>query len=298
MCNGNYCTLFEQVSHVRNAHSTGDFKFSCGIEGCSSEFSKTNSYYKHVRKDHFDEYFTSTDKTALVSNSSQRKSVENDHTSEEIHLSGDEYDNQQVGENVDFHEDYDVLPNKYQESYQKDAALHLLRLKSSHNLSQRALDDVISANSALVSAITEHIKVDVSAVLQSSGINSELCEQVESIIESHGNPFKDLQSAYLQKKFLTTNFPYVVSFYILHVSLYICYHACLIFNKEPVCIELGKHLGIIKSRGNSSLDNISDSFYYVPILGQLEVLLQNDIIRSQVKHAASYCLLKKENNYL
>ena len=41
-------------------------------------------------------------------------------------------------------------------------------------------------------------------------------------------------------------------------------------------------MGVARKRGNSELDNIPDTFFYVPILLQIEALLQNDVVRSQV----------------
>ena len=47
-------------------------------------------------------------------------------------------------------------------------------------------------------------------------------------------------------------------------------------------MEIGTHLGIAHKHGTSELDNIPDTFYYIPILRQIEELLQNDVVRSQV----------------
>ena len=49
-----------------------------------------------------------------------------------------------------------------------------------------------------------------------------------------------------------------------------------------MCVEIGKRLGIVKDHGKSSLENVSNTFYYIPLLKQLEALLQNDYILSQV----------------
>lgn len=47
-------------------------------------------------------------------------------------------------------------------------------------------------------------------------------------------------------------------------------------------VEVGKHLGVAKSDGQWNLENLSDTFYYVPLLKQLEALLNNESILSQV----------------
>ena len=48
-----------------------------------------------------------------------------------------------------------------------------------------------------------------------------------------------------------------------------------------MCVEIGKRLGIV-NHGQNSLENLSDTFYYIPLLKQLEALLQNDYILAQV----------------
>ena len=43
-------------------------------------------------------------------------------------------------------------------------------------------------------------------------------------------------------------------------------------------VEVGKHLGAAKSDSRWNLENLCDTFYYVPLLKQLEALLNNEII--------------------
>ena len=49
-----------------------------------------------------------------------------------------------------------------------------------------------------------------------------------------------------------------------------------------MCVEVGTRIGVLTKQGASVLDNVPDTFYYIPLIKQLEVLLQNDSIRSQV----------------
>jgi len=62
MCTAVYCTLFDQVSHIRSTHNrsviSSENTLSCPVNGCSSlrHFKNTAMYYRHVRKQHHDLY--------------------------------------------------------------------------------------------------------------------------------------------------------------------------------------------------------------------------------------------------
>jgi len=51
------CLLQQHVSHVRNAHNSNTMNISCVIKDCDFQFVNVDTYYKHVRRYHFDEYF-------------------------------------------------------------------------------------------------------------------------------------------------------------------------------------------------------------------------------------------------
>ena len=57
LCESRYALLFELVVHVRAAHSSVcNLNFVCQVNGCPRIFKKTNTWYKHVRGQHMEEY--------------------------------------------------------------------------------------------------------------------------------------------------------------------------------------------------------------------------------------------------
>ena len=54
-----YALLFDLVGHVRAAHSADcHLSLICQVNGCPRIFKNTNTWYKHVRAQHKEEYFT------------------------------------------------------------------------------------------------------------------------------------------------------------------------------------------------------------------------------------------------
>ena len=57
ICQSRYGLLFELLGHVRAAHSADcNLNFVCQVNGCPRMFTKTNTWYKHVRGEHKDKY--------------------------------------------------------------------------------------------------------------------------------------------------------------------------------------------------------------------------------------------------
>ena len=57
LCSGTYTLLPTLVSHIRAAHSHEQrLCFSCGINNCPKTFKNTNTYYKHIRNNHYEKY--------------------------------------------------------------------------------------------------------------------------------------------------------------------------------------------------------------------------------------------------
>ena len=60
LCEGRYATLFNIVSHVRAAHSSDPhMNLVCAVNECHQTFHKATSWYRHVRIDHSEIYYSS-----------------------------------------------------------------------------------------------------------------------------------------------------------------------------------------------------------------------------------------------
>ena len=100
------------------------------------------------------------------------------------------------------------------------AARSLMKLKSDHHLCQRALDDIIQMNTEITQSVCKRIKTTLH-ILQAHKINMDCYEEVQAQMDGQVDiePFKGIHTAHLQKKYISTNFPYIVSGYIA-----ICIH--------------------------------------------------------------------------
>lgn len=57
LCNSSsYAFLSDLVGHIRAVHTSEIFELVCQVNGCPQIFHKTNTWYKHVRKQHLEEY--------------------------------------------------------------------------------------------------------------------------------------------------------------------------------------------------------------------------------------------------
>ena len=218
LCKAYYSSLFEQVTHVRNAHSSSKVQFSCIIEECGSQFVNTNTYYKHVRNFHHEEYF----KVQLTSDASpdvDLPSSSNEELPPTCTLAAFNTGHAENNE-VDFEGDASSLCSTI--SYKETAAKYLMRLKLDHKLSQKALDVVVEMNKDMVKAVTDDLKAKVENELQCHNASLELYQGINNVFESDVmNPLEGLKSAYLQRKYIESHFPYVVSIAIIIIIIII-----------------------------------------------------------------------------
>jgi len=94
--------------------------------------------------------------------------------------------------------------------YKSVAASSLLKLKLDHRLSQRTVDDILQMNQDISQNLCQNIKHSVFEVLREHCVSNDCFKDVQSTFDKCDLPFEGLHSAYLQKKYISTNFPYFV----------------------------------------------------------------------------------------
>ena len=224
-CKAKYCYLFDQVSHIRKAHNgcTNSRKLSCPVNGCSKvQFVNTSTYYKHVRKFHHDLYFERLRQKYLTFNSyMDTEAVAEDQSEhDEFPAAGSDTDMQDCSYNG---LSVRISYNELEEDYQAVAARALLKLKSDHRLSQHALDDIIQMNTDITQSLNNVIKLNTLDILRKHNVSVECYQEVQAQLDKLNEPFEGLHTAHLQKKYISTNFPYIVS---------ACMHAVCALNKH------------------------------------------------------------------
>ena len=211
------------MSHIRKAHSgctTNSRKLSCPVNGCSKvQFINTSTYYKHVRKIHHDLYFGRHLQNDVIFDSyMDTEDVEDgsQHNEflEEIPAGSDTglQDGNLNGLTVST-SDIEQAQFGGDSNYQSVAARSLLKLKSDHHLSQRALDDIMQMNIDITQSLCQTLKINTLNILQRHNVSMECYQEVQAQIGKHNEPFNGLHTAHLQKKYISTNFPYIVSEY-------------------------------------------------------------------------------------
>ena len=230
-CEAVYCNLFDQVRHVRQSHNdsaSNSRKLSCPVNGCSAYFVNTSTYYKHIRKMHHYLYGRNLQNDFDLTLDSYTDTNESNEDYSELAARCDH-----VTDIIsqDEHYSLNVLATNTSHTEQEDvksvAARSLMKLKGDHHLSQRALDDIIQMNTEITQSVCKRIKTTTFHILQAHNISMDCYEEVQAQIDGHMDiePFKGIHTAHLQKKYITTNFPYIVSVCIyiyIYIYIYIC----------------------------------------------------------------------------
>ena len=166
-------TCFSKHLIGKHKHDAG-FIVKCGY--CETTYVKYDSFRKHMYRKHKEELTVETD---VPDNDSDLES-----------LSENEFDH------VD--EEVNTITGQY--------ASYILQLQTCRNLSQTALDDVVSNTRELVSNINAVNYQKVLQHLQSVGVNTDNVD-LEGIFTS--NPFSGLETKAQQEKYFESKMRYI-----------------------------------------------------------------------------------------
>ena len=167
-------------------------------------FSNTNTWYKHVRDKHQEEYCRKCPDIPAPTVPTPEDQL------------GAEMDSR------DGDQDEDITPLTLDTPLVDDAPTFvtqdvaaglLLKLKERHRLSQAAIDEVVQ----IVGTVSDHMVIESLTAVRQCGeahgmdMSSPFFQDLPGILENVSNPLATLGTAYRQQSYVKKNFPYVVS---------------------------------------------------------------------------------------
>ena len=208
LCESRYAILFELVGHVRAAHSAScNLNFVCQVHGCPRMFTKTNTWYKHVRAEHKDEYFKNE-----ISIPAAPEPQSDTQEMDDLSMGPDDGEGQSsaIGGSDPSDPPNSCSPNTVTQDM---AAGMLLKLKEKHKLSHAAIDEVVQVVEIFTADVISKTlsAVEESAEAHGMDITTPFFRNLSNITDSVSNPLTTLATAYRQQAYVSKNFPYVVS---------------------------------------------------------------------------------------
>lgn len=94
---------------------------------------------------------------------------------------------------------------------QRSSALFLLKLKEQQRITQVALDDVVNGSRALFSETINRVQASVEANLAETGFDPDSIPGLRDAFRNVADPFKDLETQFLQQKYFRDKFNLIVS---------------------------------------------------------------------------------------
>ena len=216
LCNFNAPTRSLWLSHLRSVHHDDDnFHVNCGIDGCTSQYSRCASFVSHVYRQH---------REVVVVNKYPAKRVGTNLTeveecgsrmlgrSEGVDCADDFNAAYEGEERTELQHAIDQITQKDEEEQQKKDALFILNLKEVRYLSESAVDHVIKEAQKVFRHTIGRIRAGVNECIANGGTDPSDMPALSQFFDSVEQPFQSLQSTYLQEKFYREQFGCIVSF--------------------------------------------------------------------------------------
>ena len=201
MCNAFLDNFSLLISHFKRVHREDpNFFVSCGINGCGKTYKTFYGYRSHLNRTH-------KELLQIAREVEQPQDLVQDIEIEEP--AGDVFTGEPLSD-----EDEDNPPGVQLRS---TSAAYLLRIKETHNLSQKALDDIVQSTNTLVSAAVKSVCVNIANQLQNNAQEEDdMLQNVtwQTLFEQNSeeaSPFQDLESENRQRQAFKEMFGLVVS---------------------------------------------------------------------------------------
>ena len=192
-----YCAHFtvrsfkKLLTHIRFTHShEPNFSITCGE--CEKRFTKFTSFKSHIRRKHGDNHL-------LTVEVPQNDELEND---DELVDSDNEYN------------DHLHVQDNSVDNITRFLALFILKTKEMNQLSQQALNAIVSNTQDIVEQSLDAFKDRVVRCLYENGIRPEEVQGLDAVLHDQNDFAKaceTLKTEYLQIKYFVENFHLVVS---------------------------------------------------------------------------------------
>ena len=201
MCNAVLDNFGLVISHFRRVHREDpNFFVTCGINGCRRTYKKFYGYRSHVHRVH-------RGFLRVARDVKQPQDLVQDIEPEE--QAGDLLIDEAL-----FEEDKDDIQN---EQLRNTSAAYLLRIKETHNLSQKALDDIVQSTSSLVSTTVKSVCINIAnKLLNMEEEENHVIQNItwQTLFEENSekaSPFQNLETENRQKRAFKEIFGLVVS---------------------------------------------------------------------------------------
>lgn len=204
MCNAVLDNFSLLISHFKRVHTEDpNFFVLCGINGCGKTYKTFYGYRSHLSRTH---------KELLQIAHEVRQPQDFVQDIEIVEPDGDVFGEEPLSD-----EDEDNPPG---EQLRCTSAAYLLQIKETHNLSQKALDDIVQGTNTLVSAAVKSVCVNIANQLQNNADDDDEEEgglqnlTWQALFEQNSketSPFQDLETESKQRQAFKEMFGLVVS---------------------------------------------------------------------------------------
>ena len=211
LCGARSPSITLWMSHLRQVYSSeGNLSLNCPSNGCSAVYSNVNSLCSHIyRKHHQDDICTQGSDDTTLSESTHDNDSQKDLPPE------DSLNNNELMENEHQSSSHDLLSDDENEHYAEQPSLHvnfdpffeqkkrscllLMQLKEEKMLYQTAVNDVVKGCHDIVSHALHSVKLKVDELQLPSQAKDEIIGTILDV----SNPFGELNTQYLQDKFIS-----------------------------------------------------------------------------------------------
>ncbi len=201
LCNARSTTLSLYMSHLRQVHQTEDVAFFCPVDECNASYPKVNSLCSHIYRKHKNVTLNPVTTTLCVNPSSPHENTQDLGSGSILDFS--------IPSSITH--DVNQLLNRDSYEQKKQSSMFLLQLKEERLITQAAINDVVSGCRGVFKHTVNHIKAGVNQKLAQSGIDPNDVDGLDSIFHEVSDPFVELETAYLQDKFITKELQCIVS---------------------------------------------------------------------------------------
>ena len=227
------CDEFQALSykqllpHIRIVHaSKPGFSISCGVQGCQRSFTNMKSYDNHISQHMLAGNYPSN---AIVMSNNEHCSQHpeeslvgtepGDDSPREDNFSSNEHNECTHPQANDQCTTQDSMAQPAAH-FKSQAAVWILKTKECHKLTTSTMTSIIEDITAFNQIVLGKVEMAVKSALESAGIPSSNVPELSGIFNMDGvfgQPFKGLETAYLQEQYCTQKFGFVVSTVTVHV---------------------------------------------------------------------------------
>lgn len=227
LCSATYISLYELVSHVRAVHSAEKhLNLVCKVDDCTRVFKNTNTWYRHLIKNHHKAYMSNDREDDRSCNPEDDLLSSQDDSSSDQEDGTDDMNGVSENEHTDLSAEVSELPqgegvpslaigplHQVPGSITKEvAAGTLIKLKVKHLLTNSAINDVVELVGVVCDSVITNTLSALSLEVEACGMDttSTFFQRLPEILEHHSNPLATIGTTYRQQSFISKNLPYVV----------------------------------------------------------------------------------------